>query len=397
MTKDPEFKAPDGALKNSTAKSGKAPGPFAVPANLKAATPTKPSKVIRPQVSRAAAMGLGDFPQRTRVYVDKGKWLAVDPEKHKDSSAVGAWPFNACTFDLTFHTVGENDGQSSYQVLLEGEVVGEFPVPLSKESYAEGKAYSKIFKYVIFSEAAKIEVKAKIGSKDGEEFSGARWLRIGVRSSDGRPLKRKRGRQQVAAVATPEAAVSFNGDLFGERKPDGNGSVEVSGELKQWHKVTLTMDGTFAHEKDNQPNPFTDRRATVIFVHESGDPKYMLPGYFAADGNAAETSAESCTKWRAHVTPDKPGQWEYKFTLRSLVDGKPVKANTRISEGGFTIAPTDKTGRDLRGKGRLQYVGKHYLQFFGLRLQIEVTKIGKGASGYQLLIQSFGRFFSADW
>ncbi|MFT5108557.1 MAG: hypothetical protein ACI9UA_004201, partial [Pseudoalteromonas tetraodonis] len=36
MTKDPEFKAPDGALKNSTAKSGKAPGPFAVPANLKA-------------------------------------------------------------------------------------------------------------------------------------------------------------------------------------------------------------------------------------------------------------------------------------------------------------------------------------------------------------------------
>jgi hypothetical protein len=31
--------------------------------------------------------------------------------------------------------------------------------------------------------------------------------------------------------------------------------------------------------------------------------------------------------------------------------------------GGFTIAPTDKTGRDHRGKGRLEYVGQRYLQF----------------------------------
>ena len=28
-------------------------------------------------------------------------------------------------------------------------------------------------------------------------------------------------------------------DLFGKREPDGDGSVVVSGELKQWHKVTL--------------------------------------------------------------------------------------------------------------------------------------------------------------
>jgi len=31
--------------------------------------------------------------------------------------------------------------------------------------------------------------------------------------------------------------------------------------------------------------------------------------------------------------------------------------------GSFSITPTDKTGRDLRGKGRLSYVGKRYLQF----------------------------------
>ncbi|MCD6288081.1 MAG: DUF5060 domain-containing protein, partial [Candidatus Hydrogenedentes bacterium] len=31
--------------------------------------------------------------------------------------------------------------------------------------------------------------------------------------------------------------------------------------------------------------------------------------------------------------------------------------------GSFSVAPTDKTGRDFRGKGRLDYVGKRYLRF----------------------------------
>ena len=33
--------------------------------------------------------------------------------------------------------------------------------------------------------------------------------------------------------------------------------------------------------------------------------------------------------------------------------------------GSFNVKPTDKSGRDFRGKGRLQYVGRHYLQFAG--------------------------------
>ncbi len=38
---------------------------------------------------------------------------------------------------------------------------------------------------------------------------------------------------------SPQGRPSFTGARFGERGPDGDGSVEVSGELKQWHKVTL--------------------------------------------------------------------------------------------------------------------------------------------------------------
>jgi hypothetical protein len=139
----------------------------------------------------------------------------------------------------------------------------------------------------------------------------------------------------------------------------------------QWHKVTLTLDGPFAHERDLEPNPFTDHCLTVTFTHESGSPKYVVPGFFAADGNAGNTSAESGTKWRAHLAPDKPGKWTYaiSFTTGKHVAVGDAKGDALTPFDGRTgtlfIAPTDKTGRDFRGRGRLEYVGKHYLQFAG--------------------------------
>ncbi|MBN2602054.1 MAG: DUF5060 domain-containing protein, partial [Candidatus Marinimicrobia bacterium] len=157
----------------------------------------------------------------------------------------------------------------------------------------------------------------------------------------------------------------------GERK-DGDGSVSVSGELKQWHKITLTLDGPFASEMDKNPNPYTDYRMTVRFVHESGSPEYEVPAYFAADGDAGETGATQGTKWRAHLSPDKTGKWNYKinFVKGILVAVADVPWSTGLLpydglEGSFEISATDKNGRDLRGKGRLEYVGKHHLQFQG--------------------------------
>ena len=146
---------------------------------------------------------------------------------------------------------------------------------------------------------------------------------------------------------------------------------EITGELKQWHKVTLTTDGPSAHETNAVQNPFLDRQMTVTFTHESGSPLYQVPGYFAADGNAARTSATSGSKWRAHLSPDKPGKWNYSV---SLLAGKNVAVDDAAARqalpvlpatGSFSIAPTDKTGRDFRGQGRLQYVGRRYLQFSG--------------------------------
>lgn len=155
------------------------------------------------------------------------------------------------------------------------------------------------------------------------------------------------------------------------RQPDGPGTVTVSGELRQWHKVTLTLDGPFAHERDVDPNPFTDYRLTVTFTHESGSPSHRVPGYFAADGQAAETSAEAGTRWRAHLSPDKTGRWYYSL---ALLRGRHVAVDDAVAaqaaplltaSGSFKIRASDKRGRDFRAKGRLQYVGRHHLQFAG--------------------------------
>ena len=68
---------------------------------------------------------------------------------------------------------------------------------------------------------------------------------------------------------------------------------EVSGELKQWHKVTLTFSGPQTGE-NAQSNPFRNYRLNVTFT--KGSKQYVVPGYYAADGNASESSATNAWK-----------------------------------------------------------------------------------------------------
>lgn len=176
--------------------------------------------------------------------------------------------------------------------------------------------------------------------------------------------------QASAAASSPTKSVSDE-PLQTPRGANGDGSVEVTGELKKWHKLTVNLSGPYAHERDNAPNPFTDFRMTATFTHTDGS-KYVVPGYFAADGDAANSSQESGNVWRAHFAPDKTGDWAYSIAFHqgdlAAVDAdaaaKPLVPYNGKS-GSFAIANSDKQGRDLRARGRLQYVGKHYLQFAG--------------------------------
>ncbi len=146
--------------------------------------------------------------------------------------------------------------------------------------------------------------------------------------------------------------------------------ASISGELRKWHKVTLDFDGPSTSETAT-PNPFTNYRLDVTFRHSGSGKSYVVPGYYAADGDAADTSATSGDVWRVHFAPDETGSWTYAASFRSGSNVAMADTRTAGTSGGhfdgetgnFTIAATDKSGRDFRGKGRLQYVGKHHLRF----------------------------------
>ncbi len=145
--------------------------------------------------------------------------------------------------------------------------------------------------------------------------------------------------------------------------------IRISGELKCWHNVVLTLQGPYASETAADPNPFTDYAMVTRFRHESGAPDYFVLGYFAADGNAAETSATDGNVWRSHLSPDKSGRWTYEVLFRSgpgvAFDFDSGKATLPFNglRGEFMIAPSDKRDRDFRSEGRLQYVDQRYLKF----------------------------------
>ncbi len=143
------------------------------------------------------------------------------------------------------------------------------------------------------------------------------------------------------------------------------GNVQLSGELKCWHRVTLEITGPLFSEQ-SYPNPFLDFRLEATF--SNGEKTYNVPGYFAVDGKAAETGAYEGNKWKIHFAPDTEGTWSYLISFRT---GKNIALSTDPDageallpdgkSGQFLVEASDKEGADFRAKGRLVNTGKHYL------------------------------------
>jgi hypothetical protein len=144
----------------------------------------------------------------------------------------------------------------------------------------------------------------------------------------------------------------------------------IEGALKVWQPVTITFTGKEASETEAT---FRDHRLDVTFSKDGKS--FLVPGYFAADGNAAETSATNGNKWRVKFTPNEPGTWTYSVAFRagtniavpavsSPTAGKSAGAPDGET-GSFTVKPADANAPGFYGKGRLAYVGEHYLQFQG--------------------------------
>ncbi|MBN1996258.1 DUF5060 domain-containing protein [candidate division KSB1 bacterium] len=142
-------------------------------------------------------------------------------------------------------------------------------------------------------------------------------------------------------------------------------SVHITGELKKWQKVTLTINGPRTGESA-AVNPFLDYRLNVTF--NNGDRTYIVPGFYAADGNSAETGAQTGNKWQVRFRPDKEGEWRYRVSYRtgkyiavsdSVDEGKPVAGDGLT--GVLRIAAAEKQGP--YSKGRLLVTGERYLKY----------------------------------
>tara|TARA_R110002050_G_scaffold70899_4_gene152694 strand:+ start:18904 stop:20730 length:1827 start_codon:yes stop_codon:yes gene_type:complete len=144
-------------------------------------------------------------------------------------------------------------------------------------------------------------------------------------------------------------------------------AVKISGELKTWHKVSLSIDGPQTSEFA-KTNPFLNYRLDVVF--KNGDMEQVVPGFYASDGNAAESSAEEGNRWQVRFRPDKAGEWSYTVHFKTGKDiavaedvsyGKPVMGDGFL--GSFMVEETDKQAPDFRSKGFIQYTEGHYPQF----------------------------------
>lgn len=150
--------------------------------------------------------------------------------------------------------------------------------------------------------------------------------------------------------------------------PDDTGNGVVSGELRQWHRVSVTFDGPTGSE--NTPETFWNYRLWVTFTN--GTRSYTVPGFFAADGDAANTGATEGNKWRVHFTPDATGEWTYTASFRTgnrIAISMDANAGTPTgfhgAGGTFMVAASDKPDSDFRYHGRLDYTGQHHFQFAG--------------------------------
>lgn len=134
----------------------------------------------------------------------------------------------------------------------------------------------------------------------------------------------------------------------------------------QYQPVVFNFDIEASYETASI-NPFTDYRLNVTFSNE--DFHYKVPGFYAADGNAANSSADSGGVWRVIFTPPYSGEWSYWVSFKKGENiaikedpyiGIPVKAH-HSKTGVFTVKPPEKNAGSFNRSGAVIYNNSRYL------------------------------------
>ncbi len=136
--------------------------------------------------------------------------------------------------------------------------------------------------------------------------------------------------------------------------PDPAETADIT--VAKWQKISLDFAGPETNETD-ETNPFTDYRLDVTFTN--GDYELTIPGYYAADGDAGETGADTGNVWRVNFRPDREGEWKWKTDFQQgkniATNREPGQPVTHDNTAGsvWVIEPiAGETGRLVRNHPR---------------------------------------------
>ena len=142
-------------------------------------------------------------------------------------------------------------------------------------------------------------------------------------------------------------------------------AATVTGQLEKWYPVNVDFVGPLLDEADDSPNPFLDYRLNVTFTSPSGS-RVVVPGFFAGNGEGEGRG----NIWRARFSPDETGQWSYSASLKNadeIAVNLDENAGTAVglegATGQFYISAISGAAPGFVQRGRLEYVGEHYLKF----------------------------------
>lgn len=132
-------------------------------------------KKVATALSENKSIAAQVFPSVGTDFYTHGKnWLAINPNTHKEATTSTVFKYESGSYDVIFVGVGENDGRSTFQFLVNGQEVGIYQ-PLPTDSmFQEGKDFNALWKNVSLKKGDKLTVHAKVGT-DGKEFCRARW------------------------------------------------------------------------------------------------------------------------------------------------------------------------------------------------------------------------------
>ena len=126
------------------------------------------------------AIAAQEFPSTvdTHFYKNGKNWLAINPNKHQEATTSAIFNFKSGSYDIVFVGVGENDGQSTFTVLINDKLLGSYQPPIIESMFEEGKKCNAIWLNTSIKKGDKITVIAKTGSADGKEHTRGRWAGI---------------------------------------------------------------------------------------------------------------------------------------------------------------------------------------------------------------------------